>query len=85
MFFDWEMSRTGTAYEYIVQKNLLILLVGATLVGEISPHKSSIDTKNGYIQKEPPFPNHHFGALHVSFLGCIRSFYLGRLIETYSP
>ena len=22
------------------------------------------------MQKEPPFPNHHFGALHVSFRGC---------------
>ena len=26
-----------------------------------TPQKSSIDTKNGHIQKEPPFPNHHFG------------------------
>ena len=36
----------------------------------VTPQKSNIDTKNGHIQKEPPFPNHHFGYPAVSFWGC---------------
>ena len=26
-----------------------------------TPQKFNIDTKNGHVKKEPPFPNHHFG------------------------
>ena len=32
-----------------------------------TPQKFSIDTKNCHFLRELPFPNHHFGALHVSF------------------
>ncbi len=36
-----------------------------------TPQKSNIDTKNCHIWRELPFPEHHFGALHVSLWGCI--------------
>ena len=37
-----------------------------------TPQKLNIDTKNGHIEKEIHFPNHHFGySIHLSFQGCI--------------
>ena len=36
------------------------------------PEIFRIDTQNGHIWRESPFPNHHFGYPAVSFLGCMR-------------
>ena len=53
-----------------------LFLVGfesIVLVDTYTP-ESNMDTKNGHISKEPPFPNHHCGP-HVSFRGvrlCLR-------------
>ena len=33
--------------------------------------KTNIDTKNCHFYRELPFPNHYFGALHVSFRGVL--------------
>ena len=38
---------------------------------DLPPRKFNIDTTNGHVQKEPPFPNHHFGYPYsIGFPGC---------------
>ena len=36
-------------------------------VDKVTPQKSNIDTKNGDILKESPFPNHRFGVSMLVF------------------
>ena len=65
-----ESTGFGSCEGELEQFLFFVFLGGPSLKAMITPpQKFNIDTKHGHIEKELPFPNHHFGYPAVSFRG----------------